>query len=532
MERQQETKKARITWEQAFALALVLFILFGLGTKLVLSVTMGLNSDMVGEGLESMEIWKNQNYLLSGYYLPSQDTFIFTELLPFQLIPQILTDYSPLALKIMTFIEFSLGVAVLSYIIYVVSGSYISALLFAALAANLSPGGYQYFALPTSHMGTIVFLGIILALLIYMGKKSGEQVQQTKKGRKTRSTKILWAPLLVLIVLVALTVVSDTIILPWLIIPFIIAYLLLVKEKTNTMNYAIASMAIVAAIVYIFKTYFVYNWVAQDIFTPQAVADMSSTIRLYFQALALLLNQGLYSVSMGLNGFGILEALSLLAFIALVVYAVKNALADRSKRFFYFVMLASGITMFAMWLVSHYTIDISGARYLTFTALTVFMLIALSYRANDKVYSALAIGLLLISAIFCYTQMGMYGQHPNAEEYGLISYLKENNQTFGYSTYWDSNIITYLSGEDVTVRATFFYRNDLSPNVWLACERWYQSTPDRSFILVDNSSTDENARGVVNALTASLNASAPLHYDHYDIYPLDNYHIAPFQVQR
>jgi hypothetical protein len=526
-----ELKKIEFSWKTIFAISLIIFILFGLSAKAIQSANMSLTSDMSGEGLESMEIWAHQNYFLGGYYLPSQDTFLFTELLPFQLIPQILTGYSPLALKIMVFVEFVLGTAILSYIVYLISESLMSALLFAALAMNLPPEGYYYFALPTSHMGTIVFLGIIFALLIYMSKKEEELTHRNRKGKVIHSTKIQWAYILGLLILVALTVVSDTIILPWLIVPYIIVYLLFIKEKSKTMNIAIVSMAIVSVIVYIFKTYFVPNWVVQDVFASGTTTDIVSKIVLYFQDLAVLLNQGLSSVSQGFAGFGILEALSLLAFCALLAYAIKNVLEDRKRWLFFGVLLASGITMFAMWLVSDYSVDSSSARYITFTAFTVLMLIAIGYREGNKVFGALIIAVLLISATYGVIQLGEQ-QQPNANYYGLISYLKENNLTFGYGDFMDSNAITYLSGEGVTVRSASYYTNTIQPYVWLSCDRWYQSTPDNSFILVDNSSLDDTGRSVVKSLTASLNASGPLHYGQYDIYPLENFHIGSFQVQR
>jgi hypothetical protein len=492
---------------------------------------MTLNSDMVGEGLEAMEIGAHQNYFLSGYYLPSQDTFLFTELLPFQLIPQIITGFNPLTLKMVVFIEFVLGVAVLSYVVYLISESLVSALLFAALAMNLPPAGYYYFALPTSHMGTIVFLGIIFALLIYMSKKEEEQTHRTRKGKVIHSNKVQWAYILGLIILAALTVVSDTIILPWLIVPYIIVYLLLIKEKSKTMDFAVASMAIVSVIVYIFKTYFVYNWVAQDVFSNGTSMDIISKIVLYFQDVAVLLNQGLSSVSEGFAGFGILEALSLVVFCALIVYAVKNALEDKKRQVFYGLLLASGITMFAMWLVSDYSINSASARYLTFTAFTVLMLIALGYRDDNKAFGALIIGMLLISAVYGAIQLSE-SQQPNVGDYGLISYLKENNLTFGYGDYADSNLITYLSGESVTVRSASYYTNTIQPYIWLSCDRWYLSTPDSSFILVNNGTLGDTGRSVINSLTTNLNASAPLYYGQYNIYPLENFHIGPFQVQR
>jgi glutathionyl-hydroquinone reductase len=70
---------------------LVIFVISGMAVKLYLSANQELSSDTVGMGLESMEIWKHQNYLLTGYHVTAADTFFFTELVPFQLVPQILT---------------------------------------------------------------------------------------------------------------------------------------------------------------------------------------------------------------------------------------------------------------------------------------------------------------------------------------------------------------------------------------------------------------------------------------------------------
>lgn len=531
---QREAKNSRAAWRTAFAAALVLFILFGLGTKLLLSSSLALNSDMVGEGLEAMEIWRHQNYLLDGYYLPSQDTFLFTELLPFQLIPQALTDFDPAALRLAAYAEFVLGVGILAYVVYLATGEALGALLFAALAANVPPAAYPFFSLPTSHAGTVVFLGLMLALLAHAQRKDGEKAAGAKKGRKARpAAGIRWPAVVALAVLTALTVASDTIILPWLIIPFILAYIVFAREKSRTMNAALAAMAAVSVAVYACKTYFIYTWVSQDIVTGGGTSAVVSTLLpLYFQALALVLNEGLYGLVAGSSGFGALEAVSLALFAALAAYAAWNALRDGRRRLFYGVLLASAAVMFAMFIVSDYTVDISSARYLTFTAFALLMLIAAALPKGDKAYAALALGLLAVSAAYGYIGVSGLSGSPNAAEYGLIDYLKQNNLTFGYGTYWNSNVITYLSGEEVTVRAAFFYRDGLKPNVWLASEEWYRSTPDRSFILVDRSALDDNGRAVVRALAAELNASEALGYGNFDIYPVEGYHIASFQVMR
>lgn len=120
-------------------LCLTFFIIFGLASKLFISIYFRLDSDSVGMGLMSMEIGKHNNYLLSGYHLLSSDSLVFTELIPFHLIPQILTNYNPLSLKIITFLIFVLSIIILAYLVYFVSGNIFHALLFGALAANIPP---------------------------------------------------------------------------------------------------------------------------------------------------------------------------------------------------------------------------------------------------------------------------------------------------------------------------------------------------------------------------------------------------------
>jgi hypothetical protein len=498
-----------------FAAALVFFIVFGLATKLYFSISLDLNSDMAGIGLISMEIARHGNFLLSGYYLPADDTFIFTEL-PFQLIPQVLTNYDPLTLKLVSFAIFGLAVAALSYVVFLVSGETLNALLFAALAANISPAGYSFFAMPTTHIATIAFLGVMFIILLYIGKRAatGE-----KKRKKARTDPIQWPLVAGLGALTLLSVLSDTIILTWFIVPFVLAYLLFSK-KSPGMNVAVGAMAAISALAYIFKTNFVREWVSQSFVKLDTANIVSVTFPLSLKSLGILIDPGLYRALDGLKGFGIMDAISVAVLAALMLYALKNAAKDKRSRFFYGILLFSGLIMFASFLAMSLVKDLSQARYFTFTALTAFMVVGVSCRKGDRIYTALALAFLLISAIYGFAQVSaQWGYQPNAQEYGLIAFLKENNLTYGYGSALTSNTYTYLSSEAVTIRPVLFYRDGLRPNVWLACERWYRDPPDEAFILVDNSTLDANGRQVIGSLAEALNASEPLHYGKYDIYP-------------
>ncbi|MGA9138671.1 MAG: hypothetical protein WBZ29_00500 [Methanocella sp.] len=510
-------------WERIFIIALIILILFGLATKLYLSTKLTLNSDTVGIGLESMEIGRHGNYLLSGYYVTAADTFFFTELIPFQLIPQVLTNYDPLALKLVVFVIFLLNLLVLSYIVYFVSGSYISALLFAALAANIPADGYWQFAMPTTHNATILFCGIVLVLLLYLHRQqsAGPEKPENRKKPQVPAAKVPWKYLLVLLVLVFTTALSDTIFLVWLIVPFLLVYIFFYKHKNDLLNKTMTAIAVLSAAAYVIKTYLIPDWVAQ----PFVIRDLSDILNinlpLFFKAQASFLNKPLFDISAGSFTPGLIEIISIVAFVVVIAYAIYGISSEGPgrKQFFYLIMAASIAVMFLAFLVSEYARDLGGSRYLTFTALAVLMVVAVSYNKKYPLFGLAVLLLLITSAFFTITFVMTASLAPNANEYALIDYLEANNLTVGFGTYWDSNVVTYLSGEAVTIRSADYAGGHIYFEHWLNCERWYQNLPSRAFIIRENASISSSDREGFNALLKNLNASAPLYYGQYDIYP-------------
>ncbi len=488
--------------------------------KLYQSANQELNSDTVGMGLESMEIWKHQNYLLSGYHVTAADTFFFTELLPFQLVPQILTNYNPLTLKLVSFVIFILVVLVLAIIVFFVTGSRISALVFAALAANLPAEGYWALAMPTTHNATILFGGLILLLLLVLGRNQERlETKVEKHKKKVTPANMPWQYIVAIAILVFMAVFSDTIIIVWFLIPYVLAYVLLFKAKSKASNLAIGLMAVLSVIAYVIKTYLISTWIDLGSGTRILSDIISVNLPLFFKIIAQFLNQAFYKLISGTAGIGPSDYLSAAIFAALLLYAVRNAMSDRKNWFIYSVLLFSIGAMFAAFMVSGYARDMGGARYLTFTALAVLMIISITYNHKDRLFGALILVFLGLSALACFAYVSTTIFQPNAQEYGLIDYLQGQGLNYGYSTYFDSNVVTYLSGEDVTVRSVLFYPDHMQPNGLLSCDRWYEHDPNKAFILLPNGTLDEGSRKVLYSLGSKLNFSETLHYQKYDIYP-------------
>jgi hypothetical protein len=509
---------------------LVIFIIWGLITKFFISINLKLDSDAVGMGVMSMEIGKYHNFLLSGYHLGSADPLVFTELVPFQLIPQIFTNYNPLALKVMVFFIFILSIMVLAYLVWSVSGNFPSALLFAALAANVPFEGYFWFAYPNSHNATTLFGAVILVILFYYSLSAEKQQDSVGNPRKKKTGETYTIPRLcspVLIVLVFLAVFSDTLIVVLVLVPFILAYLLFYEKKTKIMNSLIISLGITSVVAYILKTYFITSWIKADYEMNSISEIFFVTIPLFFKTQFLLLNNGLSALAGGSAAVGPVEIISLVLFAAVILYCIKNGWDDwhtiaPEQRRLSVVLLFSVFVMAIAFIVSGYAHNITASRYVTFTALVLLMLVAMTCPVSKKACAYLVVSLLLVSAIAGSLALGSVNTNPNDRELGLITYLKSQNLTYGYGTYWNSNIITYLSGETVTVRSTYFLPDDLMQDHLNSCDRWYTTRPDRMFLLYDTTRPEDKAQKNFPLLVKPNNTSQILKYRDYEIYPFNN----------
>ena len=80
-------------------LLLIFFIIIGITSKFLISINRSLNSDEVGPGIVSLEIWKHGDYFLNQFSFPTADPNIFSDILPFHLIPQIISNFDPNAIR-------------------------------------------------------------------------------------------------------------------------------------------------------------------------------------------------------------------------------------------------------------------------------------------------------------------------------------------------------------------------------------------------------------------------------------------------
>lgn len=324
--------------------------------------------------------------------------------------------------------------------------------------------------------------------------------------------------------LVFLSVFSDTIIIIWVLIPCILSYALLYKRKTYGMNVVVLFITIISVIAYVIKTYFIPGWLKSD-YGINSISNILINLNLYFKAQVLFLNNGLYQLMQGTSYINPIDIVSILFFVALILYVIRNIVKDlrkstSEKRFFYAIILVSISLIIISFLLSTYVYEINGARYLTFATLSLLILVAVSCPEKDKLFLLIVIALLVLSGISSLLYISSTNLNPNDREYDLITYLTNNNLTYGYGTYWDSNIITYLSKEKVTIRSTFFLPDSIRPDALNSCDRWWEYQPDSTFLINDATRPGDTHQSGLPSLIKKNNISTILQYRNYDIYPI------------
>lgn len=447
-----------------FRWGLVLQIFFAMAAvagatcKLIISMNTELNSDTVTGGMVLMEMFRHNNYALSGYYFPVLDPYIFDDILLFHALPQLLSNYSPAVLLLTSYIIFLLVVLVFTAIVYYVTRDLTKTLCFAALATTISPSGYFNFASPQLHIATILFAGIFILLFLFI--KTNNYLQMA-----------------LLSAVSAVVVFSDSIFLAYFVIPVLAWFILFGrKDKRSAVTLSVFALASFAAL---FIKYFIGGLVLggyQVHFQPSI-----RKVDYFFVYLSGLLNDSLTAV-VQLSRASPIDFLIMLLFLALLALAVMGVHRRSSPEYKYANLLIAVSTLlffFGLTLTSLMLID---GHYLTYTALMILLAVMLNVEVKPAAMTLVAILVVagLVSNVM-YT-LPLDGQ-PNKEQYDVIRFLESKNLTFGYGNYWDANLITYLSNERVTVRPVNSNESTLRPFRWFTSERWYDSYPDSYFII-------------------------------------------------
>lgn len=487
---------------------LLVCIVAGLAIKYEISQRLVLDSDNVVPGILSREIWIHQNFL-TGFYASSADPNYFTCLFPFHFVPQILTNFSPLALKSASFVIFCCVILVFSILVFKLTKNVTCSLVFAALFSNLTPVTYALYDNPYGHTSTIFFIGV-LSLLLY-------EFPYVKKQN-----------FIISLILIAVITFSDSLFVIWLIIPGVAWYFLRYYHKKFPGFHFIILSSLVAGSVLLLKMKFlpVLQSATGDILVNDWYS-MQTRFGFFIRGLIVSYNDAFLNfhfsyLTTGTFILGIMALLLLVCSVVMVYLKFRDPLQDSSTHLFtllvfgYLVAFSIFFT-FVLLLVSD---PESIGRYTLFFGIVLFVIIALSYR-EEKIFSVILAGFLIAALLANYACLTAPNPPPNQTDYQLIEFLQSHNLTVGFAGYWDSNCLTYVSHESVEVRAVVFQGNEMTPFAWWSDARWYNVSSVHSYFILANDADNHLKTQEITPYLAVHPPNQILQYNSYTIYTFD-----------
>ncbi len=215
------------------------------------------------------------------------------------------------------------------------------------------------------------------------------------------------------------------------------------------------------------------------------------------------------------NGIiNVLVYLLIILFIMLIIYSLKNKLSNGQK-------------ILVIYFISSYLFNTFVYLHTEFISRYYYPILLLFFPCsailldNEKIsgLKRYAVGVILSVVILSSTFATLQHQFTTDENKGMhaVSEYLENNYTFGYATFWNANVITYLTDGKVEVGNLFksgdVITKEYKYDKWLTPERYYgdYKNDEHIFLLL---STEQYS---INMEDSSVKAGKEVYKDDYYI---------------
>jgi hypothetical protein len=149
----------------------------------------------------------------------------------------------------------------------------------------------------------------------------------------------------------------------------------------------------------------------------------------------------------------------ILALIILLLLLIFN-INKRKLTVFHIFVIFTGLTISFFYLFTSIS-NIPTLRYLSFLIVLFFAIMAIECKDNRFILGFI----IILITIIAFSNMSVFSERYQNSDQGsmeLIKFLKDNQLYTGYGDYWDSNIVTYLSNEEVTIRQINVYKGKIT----------------------------------------------------------------------
>lgn len=450
----------------------------GLFYKLIIAVFQPLTSDTVLPGIIAMEIWRHQNGFLHDMVLPAPDPNIIEDIC-FFLVPQILSNFNPLFLKLSGYVIFLCIILIFSLILYTHLKNKIAILFFVALMGSSCPSQtirdstYYYaskYLLPVFHNSTVLFFGILVFLIF---------------SKKWDTFPRIIIPISIL----ALVTFSDSLLVIWFVVPLVAMYFCSWNTKFQPRTLLVGICFLISIVTHFIKYFnpMLYEYADFSFKLLSRTETDFSKFTLLFQTY--LVPDFLYSTLIpGVMIIAVIMAILL----GLAILVKRSTLQDEDKGLVIFSISSIICTMIIIILFS----EMDAWPYISQIPILLYIIIILlifKLKVQLRYILMLLLILITINLIMLTGLILTIPTTPNDNQYSLIQTMEENGITHAFSNFWDANLITYLSNERVKVRAVE-YVGVLTPFIDLSNIQWFenQKLSEKPLTLIVRSDDTEN----------------------------------------
>ncbi|MCR5290535.1 MAG: hypothetical protein K6E51_11120 [Treponema sp.] len=124
-----------------------------------------------------------------------------------------------------------------------------------------------------------------------------------------------------------------------------------------------------------------------------------------------------------------------------------------------------------------------------------------SIKKLQRYFMVVAWAVVLIISTFALLQNKLHTDN-NTHEYGALHFLQDNDYTFGYATFWHTNVFTYLSNGKIAIgnllctdSSKLHFTDSFAYDTWLTPKRYYTDdfAKGKVFLLVTNEQAQTGA---------------------------------------
>lgn len=479
---------------------LLVILIAAILSKLSVTFHQEITSDMVHAALQWDDIWGNHNYFLKDWYF-SNNTFLLTNF-PFYIISGLIFGFHLFAIRLVTFLIFLTSLLLFALILYRAFG-WQEALLASLFLATTNVFDALQLLFPYSHMNTLNYCFLCLLMIL------GIIMSSTPPAESGKPKNTVTAPLLVLFIVSSMALFSDFYFFLFIFaFPALSAYLTLRlfkitildrKQSTNVITVTITSIAAGILLQQILIRSGFHIAGQETAFT--SLPGFAKNVSLYASSIWNFFVSACYSpgprwVCMVMQVLG--------AFILICTvgsgYIAMSHTKEPSKRFvilyFFYVFLFLSIAFLA----STMPRGTGSARYLIpalYTGALFFSLGIIEKEGDPRRLQRAVVLIFLITCLYNIFQNANY--RAEQKHLNLSRILEEKGLSYGYSSFWHANIVTYLTMNQVKVRPVSINRGMIRPLLFDSKSTWYDASnhQGQTFLIVPREGDLGQEAGIV-----------------------------------